>query len=92
MKLDTDPFPIGMVELMDKKVLVRTDQAETTKGKNVVISDELLNQMIMPHNPEIGVWKENMLRMPAKRVKPMLAMLIEKYQHQLEEDRRYRIT
>jgi hypothetical protein len=92
MKLDTDPFPIGMVELMDKKVLVRTDQAKMTKGKNVVISDELLNQMIMPHNPEISVWKENMLRMPAKRVKPMLAMLIEKYQHQLEEDRRYRIT
>jgi hypothetical protein len=26
MKLDTDSFPIGMVELMDKKVLVRTDQ------------------------------------------------------------------
>jgi hypothetical protein len=37
MKIDIDPFPIGMVELMDKKVLVRTDQAETTKGKNVVV-------------------------------------------------------
>jgi hypothetical protein len=33
MKLDTDPFPVVMVELMDKKILVRTDQAETTKGK-----------------------------------------------------------
>jgi hypothetical protein len=41
MKLDSDPFPVSMVELMDKKVLVRTDQVETTKGKNVVISDEL---------------------------------------------------
>jgi hypothetical protein len=38
MKLNTDPFSINMVELMDKKVLVRTDQAETTKGKNVVVS------------------------------------------------------
>jgi hypothetical protein len=37
MKIDIDPFPIGMVELMDKKELVRTDQAETTKGKNVVV-------------------------------------------------------
>jgi hypothetical protein len=37
MKLDTDPLPISMVELMDKKVLVRTDQAEMTKGKNVVV-------------------------------------------------------
>jgi hypothetical protein len=45
--------------------------------------------MIKPHNPEIGVWKENVLRKPAKRVKHMLAMLIEKYQWQLEEDRRY---
>jgi hypothetical protein len=59
MKLDTDLFPIGMVELMDKKILVRTDQVEMTKGKNVVVSDELRNQMINPHNPEIGVWKEN---------------------------------
>jgi hypothetical protein len=37
MKLDTDLFPVSMVDLMDKKVLVRTDQAEMTKGKNVVI-------------------------------------------------------
>jgi hypothetical protein len=80
MKLHTDPFPIGMVEFMDKKVLVRTDQAEMTKGKNVVISVELRNRMIKPHVLEIGVWKENMLQKLAKKVKPMSAMLIEKYQ------------
>jgi hypothetical protein len=45
MKLDMDPFPIGMVELMDKKVLVHMDQAEMTKGKNVVVSDELHNRL-----------------------------------------------
>jgi hypothetical protein len=56
------------------------DQAETTKGKNVVVSDELRNRMIKPHNPKIGVWKENMLRKPTKRVKPTSSMLIEKYQ------------
>jgi hypothetical protein len=61
MKLDTDMFPIGMVKIMDKKVLVRTDQAETTKGKNVVVSNQLRNRMIKLHNPEIGVWKENVL-------------------------------
>jgi hypothetical protein len=55
MKLDMDPFPVSMVKLMDKKVLVHTDQAETTKGKNVVASDELCNWMIKPHNREIGV-------------------------------------
>jgi hypothetical protein len=92
MKLDTYLFSITMVEIEHKKILVRTDQAETTKGKNVVVSDDLHNQMIKPHNSEIGVRKENVQRMPAKRVKPTSAMLIEKYQRQLEEDRRYRVT
>jgi hypothetical protein len=84
MKIDTDPFPVGMVKLMDKKVLVRTIQVKTTEGNNVVISNELHNQMIKPHNPGIGMWKESMLQKPAKRIKPMSAMLIEKYQRQLE--------
>jgi hypothetical protein len=48
--------------------------------------------MIKPHNPKIGMWKENVKRKPAKRVKPTSAMLIEKYQQQLEEDRRYRVA
>jgi hypothetical protein len=43
MKLDTDPFPIGMVELEHKKIHVRVDQAEMTKGKNVVVSNDLCN-------------------------------------------------
>jgi hypothetical protein len=92
MKLNMDPFPVGMVELMKKKVLVRTDQAEMTKGKNVVIFDELRNWMIEPHNPEIGVWKENVLQKLAKRIKSTLAMLIGKYQWQFEEDRKYQVT
>jgi hypothetical protein len=36
--------------------------------------------------------KENVLQKPAKRVKPTSAMLIEKYQRQLEEDQRYQVT
>jgi hypothetical protein len=76
MKLDTDPFLVGMVELMDKKVLVRTDQVKMTKGKNMVISNELRNWMVKPHNPKIGVWKENMLQKLAKRVKPTSALLL----------------
>jgi hypothetical protein len=59
MKLDTNPFPVSMVELEHKKILVCMDQAETTKGKNVVIFDDLHNRMIKPHNSEIGMWKEN---------------------------------
>jgi hypothetical protein len=61
MKLDTNPFPVGMLELMNKKILVRTDQAETTKGKNLVIFDDPRDWMIKPDNPEVGVWKENVL-------------------------------
>jgi hypothetical protein len=92
IKVDTDPFPIGMVELIDKKVLVCTDQAKMTKGKNVVVSNELCNWIIKPDNPESGMWKENLLCKLAKRVKPTSAMLIEKYQRQLEEDRKYWVT
>jgi hypothetical protein len=92
MKLDTDPFLINMIDLEHKKIVVRTDQAEMIKGKSVVIFDDLRNRMIKPHNPEIGVWKENVQRKPVKRVKLTLAMLIEKYKRQLEEDQRYRVT
>jgi hypothetical protein len=46
MKLNTDPFPIGMIEIEHKKMLVCMDQAEMTKGKNVVIFDDLHNRMI----------------------------------------------
>jgi cytidylate kinase len=92
MKLDTDPFPISMVELINKKVLVHMDQAKMTKGKNVVVSNELRNWMIKPHYPKIGVWKENMLQKLAKRVKPTSAMLIEKYQRELEKDWKYWVT
>jgi hypothetical protein len=80
MKLDTNPFLIGMVELIDKKVFMRTDQAKMTKGKNVVVCDELRNRMIKPHNPKISVWKENVLWKPTKRLKSTPAMLIEIYQ------------
>jgi hypothetical protein len=80
MKVDIDPFPVGMVEIEHKKILVHTDQAEMTKGKNVVVSNDLRNRMIKPHNPKIGMWKENLQRQPDKRVKPTSAMLIEKYQ------------
>jgi hypothetical protein len=39
MKLDKDQFPVNMnmVELKGKKVLVQPSQAETIKGKKVII-------------------------------------------------------
>jgi hypothetical protein len=65
MRLDTDPFPINLIKFEQKKVLVRTDQAATTKGENVVVSNDLRNRMIKPWSPKVGVWKENMRRAPA---------------------------
>jgi hypothetical protein len=48
MNLDMDPFPVGVVNLEGKKVLVRSDQVGTTMGKNVIVSDDLRNKMIKP--------------------------------------------
>jgi hypothetical protein len=78
MKLDTNSFPINMFELEHKKILVCTDQAETTKGKDVVIFNDVHNRMIKPQNLEIDMRKENVQRKLAKRVKLTSAMLIEK--------------
>ena len=40
MQVDQNPFPVHVLELNNPKVLVRPSQAESTKGKNVVIGDE----------------------------------------------------
>jgi hypothetical protein len=56
MRLDVDSFPVNTVRFGEKKILVRSDQADPTKGKNVVMSDKLRNKMIRPHNPEVGMW------------------------------------
>jgi hypothetical protein len=37
---------------------------------------------MVPHNPEVGVWKENMSRRYSRRVKPTFDMLINKYVRQ----------
>jgi hypothetical protein len=82
MKLDIDLFPVNDVGFEEKKILVRSDQASTTKGKNVIMSNKLRNQMLKPRSLEIGVWKENTARKPARRIKPTSSMLIEKYARQ----------
>jgi hypothetical protein len=61
MKLDKDPFLANMntVELDGKKVLVQPSQAESTKGKEVVIGEERQPSMTKPKNSKIGRWKKN---------------------------------
>ena len=40
MQVDQNPFPVYMLELNNPKVLIQPCQTESTKGNNVVISDE----------------------------------------------------
>jgi hypothetical protein len=50
MKLDKDPIPtnMNMIELDGKKVLVWPSQAESTKGKDIIIGEERPPRMIKP--------------------------------------------
>jgi hypothetical protein len=56
MKLDKDLFltNMNMVELKGKKVRVRPFQAESTKGKEVVIGEERPPRMIKPKSLKDG--------------------------------------
>ena len=40
MKIDKAPFPVHTIDLSNAKVLIRPDQAEGAKGKNVIIGDD----------------------------------------------------
>jgi hypothetical protein len=81
MKLDEDPPQVNMnmVELDGKKVLVQPSQAESTKGKDVIIGEERQPRMIRPKNPEIGRWKKNERSKPRSRPKVTFDILLAKY-------------
>jgi hypothetical protein len=78
MKLDTEPFPTNVINFEDKKELVRPSQADTTQGKEVIVSDKPRVKMIKPRSLEPGVWKVNYRRWSGTRVKPS-TMLLKKY-------------
>ena len=40
MKIDKAPFPVHTIDLNNAKVLIRPEQAEGAKGKNMIIGDE----------------------------------------------------
>jgi hypothetical protein len=58
LKLDKDLFPKNMniIELDGKKVLIQPSQAESTKGKEVVIGEKRPPMMIKPKSPKDGQW------------------------------------
>jgi hypothetical protein len=61
MKLDKDSFPINMnmIKLYGKRVLVQLSQAESTKGKEVIIGEEWPSKMMKPKNLKNGQWQKN---------------------------------
>jgi hypothetical protein len=50
MKLDVDPFPVNTIGFEEKTILVCSDLARTTKGKNVGVSVDLKNKMLKPRS------------------------------------------
>jgi hypothetical protein len=50
---------MSMVKLEGKKVLVRSSQAEMTKGKKVIIGEERPPRMIKPKSSKDGQWQKN---------------------------------
>jgi hypothetical protein len=61
MKLDKDSFltNINMIELDGKKVLVQLSEAESTKGKEVIMGEERPPRMIKPKSPKDGQLQKN---------------------------------
>jgi hypothetical protein len=47
VKLGQKPFPINLIDFENKKVLVRARRRESTKGKNVIASDEYRAKIIV---------------------------------------------
>jgi hypothetical protein len=80
--LDLDPFPVDLINFEEKKVLMCIDQAESTKGKNMLVSDQLRLRMMKPNNPEAGVWKKNVQSKSRKEWRPTSKFLMEKYARQ----------
>jgi hypothetical protein len=55
MQVDNDPFPVSVIDLQGAKVLVQPEQAESTKGKNVIIDEE------RPKSYEDKIWSREVV-------------------------------
>jgi hypothetical protein len=55
MQVDNNPFPVSAIDLQGAKVLVWPEQAELTKGKNVIIDEE------RPKSYEDKIWSREVV-------------------------------
>jgi hypothetical protein len=81
MKLDEDPFPMNMniVQLEGKNVIIQPSQAESTKGKDVVVGEERQPRMIKPKSPKHDKWKKNERNKPQFSPKATFDIIMAKY-------------
>jgi hypothetical protein len=81
MKPDKDTFltNMSMVKLNGNKVLVRPSQAKSTKGKEIIIGEELPSRMIKSKSPKDGQWQKNERSKSQQRPKATFGILMAKY-------------
>jgi hypothetical protein len=74
------PYSPNVIDFDNKKILIRSYQTESTKGKNVVIDINAAPRMIK--NSEVVVSKRNERnKQVASRPKPIVKQLLDKYTH-----------
>ena len=61
MQIDQNHFPVHTLELSNPKVLIQPHQAESTKGKNVVIGEERHEQEVLQNKIPRVAAKDSML-------------------------------
>jgi hypothetical protein len=70
MPVDNDLFPINTIDLQGAKVLVQPDQAELTKGKNVIIDEE------RPKSYKDKIWSREVVLEKAANGKNVLKIIV----------------
>ena len=61
MQTDQNPFPVHALELSNPKVLIRLHQAESAKGKNVIVGEERHERRVLQNKTSRVVAKASML-------------------------------
>jgi hypothetical protein len=74
------PYSPSMIDFDNKKILIRSDQTESTKGKNVVLDDVAPLRMIESKNSEVEVQKVDERKgKSGPRPKPTVKQMLDKY-------------
>lgn len=53
IEIDLNPFLINILELQNPKILIRSSQAKSTKGKNVIIISEERHELLKEKKQEL---------------------------------------